>query len=254
MGNASTTGATNVTLSAESLRERLSSTFFFGSMKELHLFSLEVGLCFGRPVVVVEENGLATLTVAGLMRQSSWRRRTALYVFTLTLVEDEKGGWSGSGEIEFDGPAQGWASVHVRQHFTSVTLDTATMTLSGWWNRNEDRRDGGSSETLSTSGSFSFALCGKALLSDEERRWSPQKHNSGFSDPLFRSQVLCLLMLRARPDSLFHLLPRDVLHLLIGIVAEGSPPAQFHSRFAELMHDAEEGLDEEELRRRLSNL
>ncbi len=141
----------------------------------------------------------------------------------------------------------GWESIDINQEFS---LSWENDCLSGSWKRSESRQSGGASETINTFGNCSMYFGGR--VSNQAQKWSPKEHKY-YSNPIFRSQVVCLLQLRAQKGTVFHRLPRDLLYLLIQYLSELYP--EFHEKFESLMLTEPDGskITVEELLHRLAD-
>ena len=132
--------------------------------------------------------------------------------------------------VTHDGPSGSWNQVKVKQEFT--VSEFFGKTLTGKWKREEYRHtvQGNASEEINTMGSFSLSRAGTCSKPAE---WSCTTHYM-YDDLTFRAAVKCLLLAQSRPGTILHLLPKDVLFLIVQELAaqSGNVP---HERFSDLM-------------------
>lgn len=216
--------------------------FFHGYVKDIFLVSIEAGAAFAPHYEVLEEGRV--VKIDGVVRLVSWVRKSLLYPITVTLYL-QGDAVRAVGYVAATQPGGGWDTVNVHQDYTGFLHPTRIW--DGYWSRNELRRTAHSSETLNTSGSFNLQYV--AAIFPPEGDWNTSSH-AAYRDAQFRRAVLALLMLHRRRETLFALLPKDVLFLVIARFAPRECAVE-HPRFAEVMLD--EGMSAQQFRQMLAH-
>lgn len=257
-------------------QDMLSWSFFTGNVKDAYVITIECGVVFGEcsKKQYLDQNGgeEEVLEVRGLIRFWSWVRKSDLYPIVLTVSRRGNTPSSVRGEafISYSGPTQGWDHAHIEHSFYQSNFDIMSRTWDGWWKRREVRTmNAGSSESVQTSGSFSFtheghffsppslassvtSLSPNPTPTDASQHpqehgfflytpWNPRLHH-WYVEKKFRAIVWCLVKLHrleGDENNGFHRLPRDILYYLlqwVAVACGASPCAALqHARFSPLI-------------------
>lgn len=186
----------------------LSGALLHGNVRDFFLVPVECGMA-------ICEDPLR----GGIVRLHSWVRHSSPYPFVLTLAEKDEFSVSFTAIVSVHGvPGGGWDQIDVDQSFSGTfTLDDGSA--SGVWTRSERRASVGTSETLNTSGVFSLVLTGSALLLGEHDVWNPRLHRRFRNIPNWQQFVLTVLLCHHRKDCHMHLVPKDVVYIIISFCA-----------------------------------